>query len=41
VLNFLPARLTALSYALLGHTSARCIAGAPRRPPGTAPTPGR
>ena len=41
VLNFIPARLTALSYALLGHTAAALRCWRARRPPGTAPTPVR
>ena len=41
VMNYVPARLTALTYALLGNTRAASPAGARKRAPGKAPTPGR
>ena len=41
ILNYLPARLVALTYALLGGTRQACAAGASRRRNGTAPTPAR
>ena len=42
ILNYLPARLVALTHALLGDTRQEpCAAGASRRRNGTAPTPAR
>jgi adenosylcobinamide-phosphate synthase len=41
VLNFLPPASPPSATPCSATPPARCIAGAPRRPPGTAPTPGR
>jgi adenosylcobinamide-phosphate synthase len=41
VLNYIPARLVALTYAVLGKPAWPCAAGVPRARPGTAPTPAR